>query len=512
MKDSLNPAHWPMLARLRRFVGSFRFRLTLWFVALLGLTVAVFSLFIYFRQVQVQDSEARSRLIATSTQIQAYYRELLRRALAQGPGAFGSFEPPDTALPLLGSEDVFGLVAPDGTLLQKIGTYQVTDLSQVLDDWELASESRAPIPYALPAGSGKTAGALRPYLFVVTPFAFGGQSAGVLVLGSPVDPSGQLPRLAFVLGLIFVGVLVIAFGGGFWLADRAMRPVQQITRTAQEIGEGDLGRRLRLGRGDELGRLSDTFDHMLDRLQAAFERQRQFAADASHELRTPLSIIELECNRALDRPRPEDELVKSLKVVQGENEGMSRLVDQLLTLARMDSPQPVLHDEEVDLSELAADVTDRLTALAREKGVTLVAGELGEALVRGDRGYLSQMLINLIENAIKYRGSHQPRVQVDTGRARPEARDLAWVRVSDNGPGIPPEHIPHLFDRFYQVDKARTRSYDDAETQSSGSGLGLAIVQSIVKAYRGSIDVQSAEGRGTTFQVFLPALPDSGGG
>jgi signal transduction histidine kinase len=402
-------------------------------------------------------------------------------------------------------------VGPDGTLLQRIGSYQVADLNEVVEDWEVASESSSPISYPLPVSSGKTAGAHREYLFELTPLTFAGQSAGLLILGSPIDPSGQLPRLALVLGLIFAGILVIAFGGGYWLADRAMRPVQQITRTAQEIGEGDLGRRLRLGRGDELGELSDTFDHMLDRLQAAFDRQRQFAADASHELRTPLSIIELESNRALDRPRPEGELKKSLKIIQGENEEMTRLVSQLLTLARMDAPQPVLHNEPIDLAELAADVTDRLAALAREKGVMLLAGDLGEALVSADRGYLSQMLMNLVENGIKYHGGDQPRVQVDTGRVRSGDHDLAWVKVSDNGPGIPPEHIPHLFDRFYRVDKARTRSYEDSGSDSSGSGLGLAIVQSIVQACGGSIEVQSVEGQGTTFQVFFPALPSPSG-
>ncbi len=303
---------------------------------------------------------------------------------------------------------------------------------------------------------------------------------------------------------------MVAFGGGFWLADRAMRPVEQVTRTAQEIGESDLGRRLRLGRDDELGELSDTFDHMLDRLQSAFERQRQFAADASHELRTPLSIIELECNRALDRPRSAGDLQKSLKVIQGENEGMTHLVSQLLTLARMDSPQPVLRNEELDLAELAADVTDRLTALARENGVTLVAGNLGEAQVQGDSGYLSQMLTNLVENAIKYRRVDQARVEVETGKVQRESRAFGWVKVSDNGPGIPQEHIPHLFDRFYRVDKARARSYDETESKSSGAGLGLAIVQSIVQAYEGSIEVSSVEGQGTTFQVFLPAIANAG--
>jgi signal transduction histidine kinase len=501
--DAVRPA---IVARLWRFGRSFRFRLTLWFVAVLGVILAGFSVFIYFHQVAVQQSEVRNRLMTTSAQLETYYRDLLLRAIGQGLGVPERFEPPQTALPLLGNEDVFGLVGPDGSLLQTIGTFQVADLNQVLQDWEIDSESSSPIHYTLTKGSGKAAGPGGAYLFVVTPLSIGGQWTGVLILGSPADPSGQLPRLALVLGLIFVGTLVIAFGGGFWLADRAMRPVQQITRTAQEIGEGDLGRRLRLGRDDELGELSDTFDHMLDRLQAAFDRQRQFAADASHELRTPLSIIELECNRALDRQRSEGDLKKSLKVIQGENEGMTRLVSQLLTLARMDSGQAVLRKEDIDLADLAADVTDRLTALARENGVTLVAGELGEAHVLGDRGYLSQLLTNLVENAIKYRGGDQARAEVETGRVQREGRDLGWLKVSDNGPGIPQEHIPHLFDRFYRIDKARTRSYDEKESQISGSGLGLAIAQSIAQAYGGSIEVRSVEGQGTSFQVFLPVL------
>lgn len=509
MTKDLRETRPRLLGRVWKFVRGIRFRLTLWFVAVLGVILAGFSLFIYFHQVAAQQAEARTRLMTASSQLQAYYRELLRRAIGQGLGMPEAFGPPQVPLPVLGSEDVFGLVGPDGSLVQKIGTYQANDLNQVLQDWEVASQTSSPIAYTFPAGTGKAAGRGRAYLFEVTPLTMGGQWAGVLVLGTPADPLGQLPRLALVLGIIFFGTLVIAFGGGFWLADRAMRPVQQITHTAREIGESDLGRRLRLGRDDELGELSDTFDHMLDRLQSAFERQRQFAADASHELRTPLSIIELECNRALDRQRSEADLKKSLMVIQGENQGMTHLVNELLTLARMDSGQAVLHKEDVDLAELAADVTDRMTPLARENGVTLVAGELGEAQVRGDRGYLSQIITNLVENAIKYKRGEHPRVEVESGRGHREGRDFGWLKVSDNGPGIPAEHIPHLFDRFYQIDKARTQSYDEPGSGISGSGLGLAIVQSIVRAYDGSIEVRSIEGQGTTFQVFLPALPSN---
>jgi signal transduction histidine kinase len=158
------------------------------------------------------------------------------------------------------------------------------------------------------------------YLFVVAPITLNHAAIGSLILGSPIDPTGQMDRLLLTLVFGNIATLAIALAGGYWLADRAMRPVRMITRAAREISETDLSHRLNLGARDELGELADTFDGMLSRLQAAFSRQRQFTADASHELRTPLTIINLETGRALAARRTRQEYERALTVIQSENE------------------------------------------------------------------------------------------------------------------------------------------------------------------------------------------------
>jgi signal transduction histidine kinase len=346
------------------------------------------------------------------------------------------------------------------------------------------------------------------YVMILAPIFFEGGVAGFSLIGTPIDPGHQLPRLLVSLILGVMITLGIALAGGFWLADRAMRPVKMITHAAQTISETDLNLRLHLDRKDELGVLANTFDEMLTRLQSAFDRQRQFTADASHELRTPLTIVDLEARRALATQRTTKEYQGALNVIQSENQFMIRLVNNLLTLARMDAGQVVLKKEELDLSDVALEVVERLAPLTVGEQIRLSAGDLPELPIHGDRQYLVQMLTNLVENAIKYSRGEERRVQVTTGWRTTKNGRQAWVHVIDNGPGIPPDHLPHLFDRFYQVDKARTRQdnapADENDQAPSGTGLGLSIAQWIAHVHGGEITVQSELGKGSTFEVSLP--------
>ncbi|MCB9136483.1 MAG: HAMP domain-containing protein [Anaerolineales bacterium] len=475
---------------------SFRFRLTLWFVAILAIILAGFSLFIYVRQIQVLRAETTNRLTAQSTQLVTFLRNPTHRPpederTEESSSIANNF--------FIADHQLFALLGPNGEILQTSEDFPTSLLSTLT-----ASSSptpATPIEYTLHEEGVTHENSL--YLFLITPLEFDRDTHVQLILGSPMDPNHQLPRLAATLAAFFGLTLLVAFGGGYWLADQAMRPVQTITRTARDLGEHDLNRRLNLTRTDELGELAATFDGMLARLQAAFERQRQFTADASHELRTPLTIIELETNRALERPRTQKEYQKTLTTIQAENEWMSRLVEELLTLARMDSGRAKLTPETLDLSELAVDVVERLSALAEKNHVQLAIGTLEESMVKTDRAYITQMLTNLIENGIKYANGPAARVVVETGTATRADQPHAWVRVTDNGPGIPAEHLPHLFNRFYRIDEARTREDDDAEAPS-GSGLGLAIVQSIAQAFGGTVEVQSEVGNGTVFTVWFP--------
>jgi len=262
-----------------------------------------------------------------------------------------------------------------------------------------------------------------------------------------------------------------------------------------------------LKRKDEFGELAATFDQMLGRLDEAFKRQTQFTADASHELRTPLTIIDLEINRALTQLHTLEEYRQVLEWVQSENEQMTAIVNSLLLLARADTGQIALHLQEVDLSDIALASVERLLPLARQSGITLATGDLPELLVKGDQEYLSRMMLNIVENAIKYTASRGTRVHVELAE-----KPGRWgiIRVQDDGPGIAEEHLPYLFDRFYRVDKARSHNKQEVlpgtvcEEKPGGTGLGLSIVQLIVQAHGGEVQVESKMGKGSTFEVKLP--------
>jgi len=286
--------------------------------------------------------------------------------------------------------------------------------------------------------------------------------------------------------------------------------VKMITRTANEINATDLRRRLHLQRRDEFGELAATFDQMLARLEAAFKRQAQFTADASHELRTPLTIINLEINRALEQLEQPEDYRHVLEQIQAENEQMTAMVNSLLLLARADTGQMTLNLQEVDLSDIALASVERLLPLARQNQVTLATGDLPEVLVCGDPQYLGQMLTNLIENGIKYTSGIGKRVFVELACER---QRWGIVRVQDDGPGISEEHLPWLFERFYRVNKARSRRQkrsarvgESDHEEPGGSGLGLSIVQWIVLAHGGEIRVESKIGAGSLFEVRLPLL------
>jgi len=497
-----------LLARAHTLLRSIRLRLALWFVLILAIVLGFFSAFIYLRQVQDLRVLAVARLEMKARRLgiilhfseQGFFDRLPLQSLYD---AFGN----ET---ILQEDDVLAFLTPQGEILQSWGELKSNAVSRLV-----ARATRSGRP--LEAFSGgvfsvalSSANPRKAYMVMLAPIMPQGRLDGFFLLGTPIDPDNHLPRLLLTLFLGTGGMLAIALVGGFWLADQAIQPVKQITQTARSISETDLSLRLNLDRKDELGELADTFDAMLARLQAAFDRQRQFTADASHELRTPLTIIDLETSRALSARRSAQEYEHALKVIQSENQFMIRLVNNLLTLARMDAGQVALQNQRLDLSDVTLEVVERLAPLAAKEQVKLTVGELPELPILGDRQYLAQMLTNLVENAIKYTTGEEKRVWVETGCSDAAQGKFAWVRVTDNGPGIPEEHLPHLFDRFYQVDRARTRQSYDAESQDeqtpSGTGLGLSIAQWIAKAHRGIIRVQSRVGEGSTFEVSLPLV------
>jgi signal transduction histidine kinase len=482
---------------------SIRFKLVLWFVLILGVVMAGFSGFLYWRQLQDTRSIAVARLNIVLEHLEGSQGESDHGLEPIVPGSPGILSQNLATNSDVFASEVVALQDTNGTVLDSNGVLtndQIQQLNLPFIGWSGVQEVRVPKISQVEDNR---------YLFINPAIQQNGRIRGYLLVGVPLDANNQLGKLVISLILGNLITLVIALTGGFWLADRAMRPVRTITQTAREISESDLHKRLHLPGNDELSELGNTFDKMLDRLQAAFERQRQFTADASHELRTPLTIINLESERGLSAKRTVDEYEKILRTIKSENRFMIRLATNLLALARMEAGQLSLKAEMLDLSELATEVIERLAPLANAQGVSINVGEMPALIVMGDRSTLLQMLTNLVENAIKYSaGVKHPQVMISAGQREEGKHSLAWVRISDNGIGIAPENQAHIFDRFYQVDKARTRlekSEEKAnEPESSGTGLGLAIAHWIVQAHQGEIQVQSALGQGSTFEVLLP--------
>jgi two-component system, OmpR family, sensor kinase len=331
-----------------------------------------------------------------------------------------------------------------------------------------------------------------------------GSSIGAINVAEPLLQLNQtLNHLRNLLLFAAVAAVVLSALGGWFLAGRALRPVDRITETAEEIAgeagtERSLATRLEVpNTGDELARLATTFNLMLDRIQTAFNTQRRFIADASHELRTPLTAIRgnldvLNRQASAQAASPDPDYVEALEDLRRESSRMGRLLEDLLTLARADamSSPDSLRLRACFVDQLAAEVLRTASTLAH--GQQLVLDAPSSVMTIGDPDRLQQLLLILIDNALL----HTP----PDGKVIISIRqtdDEAMIAVTDSGPGIATEHLPHLFDRFYRADDARARN-------SGGTGLGLAIAKAIVESHHGEIHVESELGRGSTFTVRLP--------
>jgi heavy metal sensor kinase len=302
----------------------------------------------------------------------------------------------------------------------------------------------------------------------------------------------SLQQLRWILLGGGVGIMAIGLCGGWMLSKRVMRPIEGISATARAISASDLSRRIAVEEADsELGSLAQTLNETFGRLETAFERQVRFTADASHELRTPLSIIHSHAELALTKDRTAPEYKQAIETCLRAAKRTKSLVDALLVLARADAGKLDLKYERFDLKDAAEESLAMVALRAQERGV-VPETNLQAVELEADRTRILQLLTNLLVNAIQY--NHQGgRVVLMIAQKESEA----VLTVADTGVGIAPEDQPHLFERFFRADKARSR-------EAGGSGLGLAICQSIVEAHHGSITFTSQPGRGTEFIVRLP--------
>ena len=460
---------------------SLRLRLTIWYGLLLaaGLLAAGTLLYLVLRSNLEQQLDQTLRVRATQ----------IESGLRVGPD--GSLDAEDLKPGLLGPRSVFDTTGPDvyaQVLDQRAEPVGGAGQQLPLDpEPVLAALEGQETLLTLPLGGG------RQVRVLTRPLTVGDRVVGVVQIGNSLDTLGT--TLAEVRDILLVGsivVLAIAGLGGLALGGRALEPVRRVSETARRITEtGDFGQRLpnRQTR-DEVGELVQTFNALIQRVQTSLEEQQRFLADTSHELRSPLTVIRANLG-FLWRDTDPDTRAECLREAETEAARMSRLVTDLLLLGQSTS-DALLRRAPLELGGLLHEVADRARAQSPDRSVEVRVGSQLTAHADADR--VRQLLWNLVENALRYTPAGGA---VRLSLSRDE--QCAHLSVADEGPGIATEHLPHIFDRFYRVDPARSRA-------TGGSGLGLAIVRHIAEAHGGRVSVESEPGRGSVFRVWLPLV------
>lgn len=451
---------------------SIRWRLTLWYGAVLGVVLVAFgaSVFVMMQRHWIEriDKGLREEISDVLSEVEpATERESMLTWMNR---RFAGHEGFDFQVTTVGGERIFS--SP------RLG------------------ERRLPIPTDLPMEQNRftVVEAEQHQWRIINRRVAGPESDLVVqVARSLEDYDHEMGELMATLLIVGPLTLIAALSGGYFLAQRALAPVDRMTETARQITARRLDQRLEVPvPGDELGRLAETLNGMIERLERSFREMQRFTADASHELRTPIAVVRAEAEVALGKPLDDREKQNLLSNILEECERLTHTTEQLLTLSRDDAGIGQAPPEPVDLVEMADEVVEVMRPLAEGKGQHLSIETSRAAVVQGDPGRLRQVFYNLLDNAIKYT-PEGGRVELAV-----EASDSGvTVTVRDTGVGIPPEHLPHVFDRFYRVDKARSRA-------AGGSGLGLSIVQSIITAHGGQVELSSAAGEGTICTFRLP--------
>lgn len=470
---------------------SIRTRLTLWYVGLLALLLIFFGVALYTTVYITSYQEVDRSLHQRASDIQASLATVL--TLQEDPWAVlrrgGLFLP--TADVFANGAIYVQLSGTDGTVLSRsenLGNQRLIIPQEQLD--------RVKLGETVPSDFTVNQTRLRAYVAPIVTRS--GQVVGYIELAQSLQQVDTTLRdLATLIIISIAAGLATAAVGGWFIAGNILEPIDRVTMTAQKITRArDLGRRIEVpATNDEVGRLAQTFNEMLARIEELFRVQQRFVADVSHELRSPLTAVrgnlDLLKRGAADDPAERQQVIE---VIDSETSRMSRLVSDLLLLARQDAGVPIAkHPIELDTLLLEVYRQAQLSA----KGVKLTLGAEDQAIIVGDRDRLKQVFLNLVDNAIKY----TPQGGEVTLSL---SKDDTWVKVAvrDTGIGIAPENIPNLFDRFYRVDKARSRD-------AGGTGLGLAIAKSVVDAHNGKLTVESEPGKGSTFTVWLPLPPPS---
>lgn len=474
----------PLKPEKNAFWHTLRFRFALWVAGLLLVVLVGFSAFVYFnlRLSLLAGIDDTLRLSASQT--------IATSNLQNGEVNFANRLPGGLAGSGLQERGLtIRILDPNGGLLEAFGPFQ--DLPVNTTSMAAASRRQAIFFTLTDPAEGD------PVRLYTEPIIENGQLVGVVQvaqsLGNMYDTLSRLLTAILFSSPFLVGIAGI---GGYFLASRALAPIDQMTLTAQRISAEDLSARIEQpGTDDEVGRLAGTFDHMIRRLDEAFQRERQFTADASHELRTPLAAMQAIINVIREERRSGEDYERALDDLAEEADRLRTLTEDLLNLARSDTKE-TLEFEAIDICMLISDISDSLRPLAEKKGLALTTDMPERIIISGDGDRLIRLFVNLLDNAIKYTSRGSIRVSVQRPR-----ENMVEVSIADTGQGISSEDLPHIFERFYRVEKSRS---------SRGSGLGLAIAAQIAQLHGGSILASSTIGDGTVFTVRLPvASPES---
>jgi heavy metal sensor kinase len=335
------------------------------------------------------------------------------------------------------------------------------------------------------------------YRALVRPLSAGEHSYQLVVLQSLHPQREMMEDIRNIFLWVIPVALLLASLGGYFLARKSLAPIAEMASQARGMGAANLHRRLSVvNERDELGQLAETFNQLLERLEASFEQQRRFMADASHELRTPVAILRGEAEVTLSQPeRSNDEYRQTLSILREESQRLAHIIEDLFTLARADAGQYPLALRDAYLDELASEALVRARSLALSKNITLTSAIEPDLSILADEALLGRMLLNLLDNAIKY----SPPGSTITLSCRRDG-DHYLLSVSDNGPGIPAGQQPRIFERFFRTDKARSRS----EGETGGAGLGLSIARWIAEAHHGQLVLTHSDSSGSTFTLTIP--------
>jgi heavy metal sensor kinase len=463
-----------------------RLRLTLWYGTALALILVVFATILYMVTArglrdQVDQSLEETAMTAVRSLEERGFLPLLseEELLSQFPE-------------LARIDKFFQIFSPSGTITIRSPSIKQHDvpLSRTALDVALMGKSifeSAKYPNE------------PPLRLISVPIVYRGTLMYIIQVGTSLESVEEtLHRLLVVLLITMPVALAVSLAGGWFLAGRALRPVDAITLAAQRIAAGDLTQRLStLNSSDEIGRLASTFNDMISRLDTSFRQVRQFSSDASHELRTPLTVMKGETELVLRRPRTTEDYQTVLESNLEEIDRMTNIVDELLFLSRADMGQVKMDRKPVRMESLVEDIHRQACLLGQDRDIQVVLGTMMPATVLADELRLRELLLNLVDNAVKY---SKPGGKVEITLIV-DGREV-HLNVLDHGIGIPQEAIGRIFDRFYRTDEARVHT-------KKGTGLGLAICAWIAEAHQGRIEVKSQVGQGSQFTVILPLAPPS---